>query len=115
MKHSEYVEIIKDQSSSILKKVILRALLRKLPFLVSGPANYLAVKFVSWLVGEAVEEAEMRIFFQYIDLRSDRFAKEFQDIMIRNHTIQKIGTDADKIAIEKELEDALFKLVNLHT
>lgn len=113
MKHSEYVEILKGQGQQILKKVLLRVLLRKLPFLAFGPANVLTVKAVEWLVKEGVEEGEMRLFFAYIDLRSDQFAKEFESIMIRNHKIQQIGTDEDKKAIELELEEALDRLVNL--
>lgn len=113
MKHSEYVEILKNQGKDILKKVLIKVAVEKLPFLAFGPANILLAQFMSWLATEAMKKGEMAIFFQYIDFRTDDQAKEFESLMIRNATIQKIGTEDEKRAIEKELEGALLKLVNL--
>ncbi len=71
------------------------------------------MKLITWVAENAIEEAEMRIFFEYIDFRTDIQAKEFEAAMIYNHTIQKIGTDQEKKDAEAKLTDALNKLVSL--
>ena len=113
MKHSEYVEIVKSLAKDALKKSLLRGLVRQLPFLAVGPMNLIAAKFVTWLAGEAIQEAEMAVFFGYIDFRTDMQARDFEAAMIRNHTIQKIGTDEEKKLAEAELAKALNALVSL--
>lgn len=113
MKHSEYVEIVKSLGKDALKKALLSGAVKQLPFLALGPANILAVKFAEWLASLAAEEAEMRIFFEYVDFRTNEQAKDFEAAMIKNHTIQQIGTDEEKKISEAELLDALNKLVTL--
>lgn len=113
MKHSEYVEIVKNLGKNSLKKALLKGVIKKLPFLALGPMNILTVKLIEWLASEAIEEAEMRIFFQYIDFRTDLQAKDFEAAMIKNHSIQKIGTDEEKKLAEAELAEALNALISL--
>lgn len=113
MKHSEYVEVIKSYGETALKKVLVRVIVKKLPFLAMGPGNALLLKLCSWIAIESAEEAEMRVLFKFIDFRTDDQAKDFEALMIKNNNIQKIGTEDEKKAVEKELEDALNKLVNL--
>ena len=113
MKHSEYVEIIKDVGKDALKKAILKGVLKEIPYLATGPFNIVLVKLVSWIAEKAVLEAEMRIFFEYIDFRTDIQAKDFESAMLKNHTIQKIGTEDEKKKAEAELANALHRLVSL--
>lgn len=113
MKYSEYVTVVKSNSGAILNKVFMRVLLRKAPFLAFGPMNFLATQFVAWLVGEGIDEAEMRIFFVAMDLDSSAEGRQLKNIMIQNHSIQKIGTPDEKKAIEAQLEESLNKFVNL--
>jgi len=114
MKFSEWVVIAQNNGQSVLSKIILRVLLRKLPFLATGPLNYLTIKAVSWLAKETAEEAEMRAFFGAMDLSASAEGRELKAIMIRNTTIQKIGSEDDKKQIEAELEESLNKFVNLY-
>ncbi len=114
MKHSEYVEIVKGLGRDALKKALLNGAVKQLPFLALGPMNILTVKLVAWLSELAVEEAEMRVFFEYIDFRTSAQAKDFESAMIKNHTIQQIGTDEQKKLAEAELAEALNKLVSLN-
>lgn len=113
MKHSEYVEIVKGLGTDALKKALLKGIIKNVPFLASGPWNYVLVKFVTWLAEKAAEEAEMRIFFEYIDFRTDVQAKDFEAAMINNHKIQQTGTEQEKKDAEKKLELALNNLVSL--
>ena len=113
MKHSEYIEIVKDLGKEALKKAILNGIVKAVPFLASGPWNYVLLKFISWVATNAIEEAEMRIFFQYIDFKTDVQAKDFEAAMLRNHTIQKIGTEDEKRKAEADLTVALHKLISL--
>lgn len=113
MKHLEYVEILKDFGKDALKKALIKGLVRQLPLLAAGPLNLLTVKFATWLAQQIAEEAEIGIFFRYIDFRSDMQAQDFEDAMIKNHTIQRIGTNEEKILAEKALADALRKLAFL--
>lgn len=115
MKHSEYVKIVTDLGKDSLKKALMKAALKQLPFLATGPLNYLTVKVITKLSELAIEESEMRIFFQYIDFRTDVQAKGFEEAMIINHTMQKIGTEDEKKLAEKNLEIALGKLMSLRS
>ena len=113
MKHSEYIEIAKGYGETALKNILLRVVIKKLPFLALGPANFLLVKLASWIAKEGVEEAEMRIFFEYVDFRTNAQAKDFEAAMIYNNTIQKIGTEEEKKIAEAKLTEALNALVSL--
>lgn len=113
MKHSEYVKIVQSLAQDSLKKALMKAVLKKLPFLATGPMGIFLEKIVTKLAELAVEEAEMRIFFKYIDFRTDIQAKDFEQAMIHNYNMQMVGSDEDKKLATKRLEDALHKLVNL--
>ena len=113
MKHSEYVKIVKSLAQDSLKKALMKAVLKKLPFLVSGSMGIFTEKIIAKLAELAVEEAEMRIFFKYVDFRTDLQAKDFEQAMIHNYNMQLVGSDEEKKLATKRLEDALHKLVNL--
>lgn len=113
MKHSEYVKILTDLGKDSLKKALIKGAVKKLPFLALGPLNTLTVMAMEKLAEMAIIEAEMRIFFQYIDFRTDMQARDFESAMIKNHTMQKIGTEDEKRKAEAELQVALHDLVSL--
>lgn len=115
MTHKEYVQIVKSMGIEALKTSLLKGVVKQLPFLASGPMNWLTVKVVSWLAEKAAEQAEMMIFFQYIDMRSDSQAKDFEAAMIENHKAQTMGTPEDKKNAEEKLKAALIKLVSLRS
>ena len=113
MKHSDYIEIAKELGKVNLKNALIGVVVKNLPFFASGPFNYILIKIASALAREMVEQAEMRVFFKYIDMRTDSQAADFEKAMIENHKAQKEGTDEDKIKAENKLVDALNRLVSL--
>lgn len=113
MKHSDYIEIAKGLGENILQKSIIKGVANAVPFLAAGPFNIILVKFATWLAGKIVNEAEMRIFFAFVDFRTDKQATEFEQAMLYNHHIQLTGTKEQKDEAEKKLSDALTRLVNL--
>ena len=113
MKHSEYVAIVQSYGTTALRNVLIRWGVSQLPFLASGPMNYLLVKLATKIATEVVQEAEMRVFFQYVDMRVDAQAKDFEAAMLKNHIAQQTGTEDEKIKAEKELVLALNSLVSL--
>lgn len=115
MKHSEYIKVVTDLGKDTLKKAIMAGVVKQLPLLASGPWNFVLVKLTSWIAEQAFEEAEMRIFFKFIDFRTDIQAKDFEAAMLYNHTIQKIGTEQEKKDAEAKLTDALNRLVSLRS
>lgn len=115
MKHSEYIEVVKDLGTEAIKKAIVKGIVKNVPFLASGPWNYVLVKFASWLAVKMAEEAEMRIFFEFIDFRTDRQAEDFEAAMQYNHIVQQTGTEEQKRDAEKKLEVALHNLVSLRS
>ena len=113
MKHSEYVKIVSTLVTNSLKEALVKGVIKQLPFLASGPWSFVLVKLAGKIAQMAAEEAEFQIFFPFIDFRTDVQAKDFESAMIKNHTIQKIGTDEEKAKSEEDLKNALIKLAHL--
>lgn len=113
MKHSDYIEIAKELGKANLKSALIGVVVKHLPFFASGPFNYILVRVASALAKELVEQTEMRIFFKYVDFRTDSQAKDFEKAMIENHRAQKEGSEDDKIKAEKALIFSLNKLITL--
>ena len=113
MKHSEYVKIVSTFATNSLKEALVKGVIKQLPFLASGPWSFVLVKLAGKLAQMAAEEAELRIFYQFIDFRTDVQAKDFEAAMIHNHTMQRIGTDEEKAIAEAKLKVALTNLVSL--
>lgn len=113
MKHSDYIEIAKELGKVNLKNALIGVVVKHIPFFASGPFNYILVKIATALAKELVEQAEMRIFFKYVDFRTDFQAREFEKAMIENHKAQKEGSEDDKIKAEAKLISSLNKLVSL--
>lgn len=113
MKHSDYVKIVNDLSKKLLKDAILKGMIKNIPFLAFGLWNPLAVKIATYIAEWASDQAEMQIFYKYIDFRTDIQAKDFEKAMMNNHTMQLIGTKEEKDESERMLKIALRRLVSL--
>lgn len=113
MKHSEHIEIVKSYGALALKNVMIKWVVKTLPIFASGPFNYVLVKLATKFGKEAAEEGEMRVFFVYVDFRTDSQAKDFEAAMLKNHATQNNGSNEDKTNAEKELVTALNSLVHL--
>lgn len=113
MKHGEYVEIVSGIATASLKEALIKGVVKNLPFFAVGLPYNLLVKLAGTAATWAMSEAEMRIYFKFIDFRTDAQAKDFEAAMIYNHTIQKIGTDDEKAKAELNLRNALERLITL--
>lgn len=113
MKHSEYVDILKSAGVEAIKKSFVKVMIKQLPFLASGPFNYVLMKVATKLAEELIQQGELAVFFKYIDFRTDMQAKDFEAAMMYNHTMQRIGTDEQKKEAEAKLVIALHKLASL--
>lgn len=113
MKHSEYVTIIEGFGKKAIKDALIKVAIKQLPFLMTGPWNFVLVKIVTKLAEELADQGEIAVFFKYVDFRTDIQAKDFEAAMIYNHTIQQIGTEDEKKIAEQKLKDALTLLVSL--
>lgn len=113
MRHSEYVEIAKGFGEESLKKALVGVAVKSLPFFISGPFNIILIKLADFIAKEVIRQAEFAIFFSYIDFRTDLQAKDFEAAMIKNHKAQLGGTNEEKIIAEKELSEALNRLVSI--
>ena len=113
MRHSDYVEIAKGFGEKSLKKALIGVAVKTLPFLISGPFNIILIKLADFIAKEVIKQAEFALFFSYIDFRIDSQAKDFEAAMIKNHKAQLEGTSEEKIIAEKELSEALNRLVSL--
>jgi hypothetical protein len=113
MKHSDYIEIARGLGVKVLQKSIIGGVVKAAPFFAVGLPNTILIKFATWLAGIIADQAEMMIFFKYIDLRTDKQASDFEAAMIKNHQAQLTGTEQEKKDAEKILAEALNRLVNL--
>lgn len=113
MKHSDYVKIISDLATKSLKEALIKGVIKNAPFFAFGLWNPLLVKVATYLAEWASREAELQIFYKYIDFRTDVQAKDFEKAMLHNHTMQLIGSKEEKDESERLLKNALIKLVAL--
>lgn len=113
MKHSEYVKVVKSLAQDSIQKVLLRVALKKLPFLAMGPMAGLTSRLITWLVSEGIEEAELRIFYTYVDFRTEVQGKAFEEAMLHNYNMQLTGDEDDKRIAEERLKKAMLDLLML--
>jgi hypothetical protein len=113
MKHSENVELVKQAGIIMIKEALMGTFIKWLPFLVSGPFNFVAVKLATKLAEELAERGELMLFFKHIDYRVNEQGKDFVSAMIKNHNAQLKGTNDEKSIAEKELIIATNTFVHL--
>lgn len=101
--HQEAVEAIKKALLSTGKEVLIKALVKKVPFLFFGPWGAVTELLIGKLVEILINETEFATFALYIDLRTDRQGKVFSEAVRKNYHAQLNGTEDEKIKSEKEL------------
>jgi hypothetical protein len=111
--HQEYVDAIKKSAISTGKRLLIKALVTRVPFLFWPPFGLVT----SFLIGKEVEilvaETEFAIFFTYIDMRVDAQGRAFSQAAIKNYQAQLNGSPQEKSEAEKELMDSFKKFVVL--
>lgn len=82
---------------------MLEFAIKHLPFLALPLPNLILTKIASKFAEYLVQEAEFGAFFLYIDLRSTRQGKIFEEAALKNRAAQEGGTDEEKKLAEAEL------------
>lgn len=113
MKHSEYVEVIKNTAINLGKKTLMKALLTKVPFLFYGPFGVITELLIEKALVILIRETEFAVFFKYIDMRVDQQGKDFTEAALNNYRIQQNGTPEEKKKSEEELISKFKSFVKL--
>jgi hypothetical protein len=101
--HQEYVDALKASAIATGKKVLIEALVKRVPFLFIPVIGPLVELIVGKLVEILIQQTEFAIFFKYIDMRVDDQGREFSQAAINNRNMQFHGTPEEKEKAEKEL------------
>lgn len=101
----EYVDVIKTAALSMGKRLVIQAIVSKIPWL----GNFIFGPIVGWIVGKvleiAIQKTEMGLFFLYVDLRTSAQGREFQRAALQNAVAQ---ASQDPVA-KKEAEIYLIE------
>ena len=111
MKHSEYVESLKRAAIDTGKRLLIKKVAEKLPFLflpILGPVTTFALEKIVEIL---IEQTEFAIFLKYTDMRVDREGREFSEAATENYKAQQSG-NLERIAMaEKDLMDKFKNFV----
>lgn len=104
----DYVDSLKSAFLVVGKKAAMVALLAEVPCLATNP---ICAKVIEEIVGEILKkmlnQAEMRAFFIYTDVRVNKQGKEFSEASYKYHS----APEEEKSKYEKELIDSFKQFV----
>lgn len=83
MNRDEYLKSIEAVFIDQLKKAAIRAIVTKLPFFALPIANPILCFIISKILDKAAKEAEIGIYFLYIDLRTNAQANKFSELALK--------------------------------
>lgn len=106
MKYDDYVSSIESVFLDQLKKSVIRVIVAKLPFLGLAALNPVLSMIVSKIVDKAAKEVELRVYFQFCDMRTNQQAREYSDLAIKYN--QERTPENEKLML-----DAFYKLASL--
>lgn len=108
---------MKSAFTSIAKKAIMAKLAKEVPKLFLGKMgsvfNPIAGLIIDKILTVAVEETEAAAFFLYIDTRTGKQSKEFEDAAIVNYNAQRSGNKDEIAKAERNLKIAFLKFASL--
>lgn len=113
MTHADYIESIKSSILKLGKEKVLEFIFSKLVFLSYGPLGILTSMIVDKVLTIFINEAETRLFFAYIDTRTNSQGLDFSDKAIANFKAQQNGTEDEKKIAEKALMDSFRNFASL--
>jgi hypothetical protein len=113
LKHSEYINAIKKAAIDTGKKILVRKVAEKLPFLFLPILNPITKYVLEKIVELIINETEFAIFFQYTDMRVDREGREFSEAAMKNLKAQMSGDASQILQAEKELMEKFKNFVVL--
>jgi hypothetical protein len=100
MNQQEYADLLKSAALSLGKKLVMEALISKLPFLGLAWVNPIVALIVGKILEIAIKQTELGLFFSYIDMRTSAQGRAFQDAAIHNREIRNAGTEQEIAAAE---------------
>lgn len=115
MKHSDYVNALKEVAMKTGKDLLVREGLKALPIFFTGPLGIIGTKLAEKVMEILIREGEFAVFFTYIDLRVDAQGKDFSEAAMKNYQVQQTGTAEEKAQAEKELINSFKNFVKLNT
>jgi hypothetical protein len=105
MTRDEYVELIKDSAIELGVKSSMAWLTSQFSFIGLSIPNFFVTKIVEVVLTIAIKHAEMGVFFTYIDLRTSKQGKEFEEAALRNKQVKENGTEDEKKKAEQDFID----------
>ena len=103
-----YIEAIKSFILERVKKFLMAYCISKLPFLAFSWINPIFAIVVNKLVTVVLNESEMRIFFKYVDVRSNMQGSNFEKMALQYHNNRTKEN-------EKAVNDALDIFISLNS
>ena len=84
LKHEDYIKALKNAALNTGKKVLVKKISEKLPFLFIPVLNPITMYVISKFLEVLIEETEFAIFFEYVDFRVDKQGREFSEAAVAN-------------------------------
>lgn len=113
MNRQETADLIVTQAAALIKKRIVSWAVKKFVFFAWGPFGPLLSHYAGELAEYIAKDAEMRIFFLYIDLNTDKQGKTWLKAMKAYQEAVNNGTPEKIEATEVELDNAFRDLIML--
>lgn len=112
MTNEEAVSLAKSKFSSVAETAINAAILASpLSILETPPFSILTHEAVHWAITAIANDAELAVFFEYINFNVNQEGHDFIQAVYQNQQAQLGGTDVQKQTAEKNLEDSFAKLI----
>ena len=114
MTNDEAVKLAKSQFLKVTEAAINAALLASPMAVVEAPPwCVLTHEMVHWVASKIVDDAEVGLFFAYINFNVNQAGHSFLQAVYQNQQAQLKGSEEEKNVAIKNLEDSFSKLVVL--
>lgn len=114
MNRNEAADLLRGQAETIIKKSIVSFVAKKAAFLLWGPFGVLVSYFAGQLAEYISKEGELRIFFLYIDMRTDSQGRDYLKAMKEYQGAKNEG-DIEKIKEKESKLDEAFRALVVFT
>lgn len=112
MTNEQAVQLAKSQFIRLSDGAIKTAILSS-PFawLETPPLNLITNKAIDWIINKIADNAEIGIFFLYINFNTTKEGADFMKAALANDIAQKTGSLDEKIKAENNLKDSFSRLI----
>lgn len=116
MTNEQAVALAKEQFVKTAEGALKAALLSSpLAVLETPPLSLVTNEVIQWACEALADNAEMGIFFLFINFNVNQQGADFMNAAYANHIAQQSGTYEEKQITEKNLKDAFSKLAIFST